>query len=295
MTDQASELRRLAGAYSARPTQVITVASGKGGVGKSSVALNTAIAMSRKGRRVLLIDTDFGFSNIDVMLGVSTRHDLLDVIRFDMDIRDIIEPGIEGVQFISGGSGVYELTQISEDQMMRIINNLKQLEDVADTILFDTGPGVSDNILRLIYASHETLLVTTPEPTAVVDAYALIKIVSERGNSRIRLVVNKADNAGEAAAVMDCIARIAQKNVNIQIDKLGYILRDINMQKAVRMQVPILVSYPHCTASANIVSIVSSMIQAPIKGPEITGFRSFLERFLTKNNAVFRGNESEVR
>jgi flagellar biosynthesis protein FlhG len=289
MTDQASELRKMANAYNARPTQVITVASGKGGVGKSSVALNTAIAMSRKGRRVLLIDTDFGFSNIDVMLGVSTRHDLLDVIRFDMDIRDIIEPGIEGVQFISGGSGVYELTQLNEDQMMRIINNLKQLEDVADTIIFDTGPGVSDNILRLIYASHETLLVTTPEPTAVVDAYALIKIVSERGNSRIRLVVNKADNAGEAAAVMDCIARIAQKNVNIQIDKLGYILRDINMQKAVRMQVPILVSFPHCTASANIDSIVSNLIQAPGRGAEIAGFRSFWERFLTKNKAVYPG------
>ena len=166
MIDQASELRKIAGEYDRKLTQVITVASGKGGVGKSSVALNMAIAMSRKGRRVLIIDMDFGFSNIDVMLGVSTRRDLMDVVQRDMDIRDIIEPGLEGVQFISGGSGVYELTQLNGDQLMRIVDNLKQLEDVADTIIFDTGAGASDNILQLIYASHKTLLVTTPEPTA---------------------------------------------------------------------------------------------------------------------------------
>jgi len=280
--DQASELRRIAGKYGRKPTQVITVASGKGGVGKSSVALNIAIGMSRKGRRVLIIDMDFGFSNIDVMLGVSTRRDLMDVIQHDMDIRDIIQPGLEGVQFISGGSGVYELTQLGGDQLMRIVDNLKQLEDIADTIIFDTGAGASNNILQLIYASHKTLLVTTPEPTAVVDAYALIKIASERGNAHMSLVVNKADNADEAAAVMDCIARIAQKNVNIRIDKLGCIMRDVNMQKAVRMQVPILVSFPHCRASANIDTIVANMIEAPMEMSERSGLRSFLERFLTK-------------
>ncbi len=283
MTDQASELRRIATESNSKPTQVITVASGKGGVGKSSVALNIAIAMSRKGRRVLIIDTDFGFSNIDVMLGVSTRHDLMDVIQRDMDIRDIIEPGLEGVQFISGGSGVYEMTQLDGGQLMRIVNNLKQLEDVADTIIFDTGAGASDNMLRLIYASNETLLVTTPEPTAIVDAYALIKIVGEKGSARMRLLINKADSAGEAATVMDCIARIAQKNVNVRIDKLGYIIRDINMQKAVRMQVPILVSFPHCLASTNIDSIVSKMVETPTGANERSGFRGFWERFLTKN------------
>ena len=283
MIDQASELRRIAGKCGGKPTRVITVASGKGGVGKSSVALNMAIAMSRKGRRVLIIDMDFGFSNIDVMLGVITRRDLMDVIRHDMDIRDIIQPGLEGVQFISGGSGVYELTQLSGDQLMRIVENLKRLEDVADTIIFDTGAGASDNILQLIYASHETLLVTTPEPTAVVDAYALIKIVSERGNAHMSLVVNKAHNEDEAAAVMDCIVRIAQKNVNVRIHKLGCIMRDVNMQKAVRMQVPILVSFPHCRASANIDSIVANMVEAPTEVSERAGLRSFLERFLTKN------------
>jgi len=294
MIDQASELRKMASAYNEKPMWVITVTSGKGGVGKSSVALNMAIAMSRRGRRVLIIDTDFGFSNIDVMLGVSTRYDLLDVIKQDIDIREIIEPGLEGVQFISGGSGVYELTQMDTDQLMRIVSNLKRLEDVADTIIFDTGAGVSDNMLRLIYASNETLLVTTPEPTAVVDAYALIKIVGEQGSARMRLVINKVDNAIEAGTVMDCITRIAVKNVSINIDKLGYIMRDANMQKAIRMQVPLLVSFPHSAASINIDGIVSNMLQTPAKAREKPGIRNFLERFLAKN-AIYRGNESAVK
>jgi flagellar biosynthesis protein FlhG len=285
MTDQASELRKLAVEQNLKPSRVITVTGGKGGVGKSSVALNIAISLSRKGHRVLIIDTDFGFSNIDVMLGVKTRHDLLDVVKQDLDIRDIIEQGLEGVQFISGGSGVYELTQLDGNELMHIVNNLKNLEDVADTVIFDTGAGVSDNILRLVYASHDTLVVTTPEPTAVVDAYALIKIIGEQGKSAgVRLIINKADNPSEAASVMDCIVRIAKKNLDVHVDKLGCIMRDVNMQKAIRMQVPILVSFPNCTASSNINGIASKLIKTSETEPERPGIRSFLDRFLAKNS-----------
>lgn len=289
MTDQASVLRTMAAERSGKQARVITVTSGKGGVGKSSVALNVAIALSRKGQRVLIIDSDFGFSNIDVMLGVSTKHDLLDVIKSGMDIRDIIEQGLEGVQFISGGSGVYEMTQLNADQLMRIVNNLKNLEDVADTIIFDTSAGVSENMLRLIYASHETLLVTTPEPTAVVDAYALIKIISEQGKSAgVSLIINKVSSPAEAASVMDCLVRISEKNVDMRIDRLGSIVRDTCMSKAIRMQVPMLVSFPNCAASANIDDIAARLIHAPEKQPEKHGFRNFLERFLSRS-AMYLG------
>ncbi len=284
MTDQANELRKLAGLPCTKPVRVITVTSGKGGVGKSSVALNMAIALSRKGHRVLIIDSDFGFSNIDVMLGVKTKYDLFDLIKRDMDIRDIIEQGLEGVQFISGGSGVYELTKLSEDELTGIVENLKKLEDVADTIIFDTGAGVSDNILRLVCASHDTLLVTTPEPTALVDAYALIKIISENGRKTgISLIINKVGSAAEADSVMNCLVRIAEKNVDVHIRKLGYIFRDISMQKAIRTQVPLMVSFPYCTASANIENIAAKLLDTSAKEPEKHGFRGFLERFLARN------------
>ncbi len=284
MTDQASGLRRLMGEQGEKSTRVITITSGKGGVGKSSIALNLAIALSRRGQRVLIFDTDFGLSNINVMLGVSTRYDLLDVIKRDMDICDVIEQGLEGVQFISGGSGVYELTQLGGEELMRIMNNLKALQDVADVILLDTGAGISDNILRMIYASHETLVVTTPEPTAVVDAYALVKIVSERGSgAQLSLIVNKAGSAAEAESVMDCLVRIAEKNVDTRLGKLGFVERDENMQKAIRTQVPILVSYPNSPASVNIETIASKLVKTPARAAEVPGFKGFLERFLGRS------------
>jgi flagellar biosynthesis protein FlhG len=287
--DQAEGLRMLAGTRNIRPTEIITVTSGKGGVGKSSLALNMAISLSRRGRRTLLIDTDFGFSNIDVMLGVKTRYDLLDVIKHQKAICDIIEHGLEGVQFVSGGSGVYELTRMNGRQLMGIIDNLISIGDIADTIIFDTGAGVSENMLRLIYASSETVIVTTPEPTAIVDAYALIKIISENvGKSKINLVLNKVASAREATSVMDGLVRIAKKNIDVNVSKLGYILRDDNMQKAIKMQVPILVSFPRCLASANIDSIAAKFLDLPEKEHGRPGILSFLEKFTGKSGEGIR-------
>ncbi len=279
MRDQAEGLRIMAGSCNSKSTEIITVTSGKGGVGKSSLALNMAISLSRGGKRPLIIDTDFGFSNIDVMLGVKTRYDLMDVIEQKKNICEVIEHGLEGVKFVSGGSGVYELTRLNGGQLMNVVDNLVTIEDIADTIIFDTGAGITDNMLRLIYASTETIVVTTPEPTAIVDAYALIKIISERVcNPNISLVLNKVASASEADSVMDGLVRVAKKNIDVNISKLGYIMRDGNMQKAIKMQVPILVSFPKCVASANINALSSKFLNIPAKGPGKPGILSFLEK-----------------
>lgn len=284
MTDQAQALRNMMHKQGNNSTQIITVTSGKGGVGKSSLALNMAISFSRKGKRVLIIDTDFGLSNIDVMLGVNTRYDLLDVVKHRRDLKDIIEEGLEGVRFVSGGSGVYELTTLSPKQLLLIISNLLVLDDLVDIIIFDTGAGISDNILRLIQASHETILVTTPEPTAVMDAYALIKIVSERSNkSKISLVLNKAENRREASAVMDGLIRIAKKYTDTDICKLGTVMRDESMTKAIKMQVPVLVSYPKSIASSNIDRLVLKYMNT-VGEQSKRGVASFLDRLLLRND-----------
>lgn len=281
MTDQAQSLRKMAIAQNNRPAKIITITSGKGGVGKSSLALNMAISLSRKGKRALIIDSDFGFSNIDVMLGVRTKYDLLDVLQQGMDIREIIEQGLEGVRFVSGGSGVYELTKLDEKQIMKVVGNLSCLEDMADTIIFDTGAGVNDNILRLVYASNETVIVTTPEPTSLVDAYALVKIISEKvGNTSISLVLNKTASYREAFTVADGFIRMVKKNLDLNIRSLGYIMRDDYMQKAIKMQVPILVSYPKCTASENIDALSERFLKrtAIADEPKKPGILSFLDR-----------------
>lgn len=283
MMDQAESLRRQMNALK-KKTKIVTVTSGKGGVGKSSLALNLGIALAKQGNRALIIDTDFGFSNIDVMLGVRTQHDLMDVIQRKKEIRDIIEVGLEGVQFIAGGSGVYELTQLSPDQLMYMVGSLLELENVCDTIIFDTGAGFSDNSLRLIHASHETILVTTPEPTAMVDAYALLKIIHERGVSpSVSLVLNKADDLREAESVMDGLIKIVEKNTAIKMRNLGAIARDINMQHAVKKQVPILVGHPRCMASMNINQIVHRFLNMQPAERRKLGLAVFLERLMAKN------------
>lgn len=285
MFDQAQVLRIMARKQKSKQTKIITVTSGKGGVGKSSLVINLAISLKRKGRRVLVIDTDFGFSNIDVMLGVKTKYDLMSVVSHNKDIKDIIEVGYEGVQFISGGSGVYELTKLSEQEVMNLVNSIKSLENIADTIIFDTGAGVSDNILRLITASDETILVTTPEPTAIVDAYALVKIISEEGISpNLSLVVNQADSPKDAQMASEGLTRIVKKNFNIDINKLGFITRDISMHRAITRQVPVLVSYPKSIASINIDTLAGRFLDIPAKQSGKTGIASFLEKFFAKKN-----------
>jgi flagellar biosynthesis protein FlhG len=288
MTDQAQNLRDMAKTVK-KPAKIITITSGKGGVGKSSLALNMAISLSRKGKRALIIDSDFGFSNIDVMLGVKTKYDLLDVIQQGMDIREIIEQGREGVQFISGGSGLYELTKLDGNQMMDIVGNLSCIEDIADTIIFDTGAGVNDNILRLVHASNETVIITTPEPTALVDAYALVKIIKEKVEEpTISLVLNKTSSLREALTVADGFIRMVNRNLDLNIRSLGYIMRDDYMQKAIKMQVPILVSYPKCTASENIDALSERFLKKTAFSAEQKkpGILSFLGRLGEKSKAT---------
>ena len=283
MMDQAEKLRMLMN-MKKKQMKIVTVTSGKGGVGKSSLALNMGIALNRRGHRALIIDTDFGFSNIDVMLGVRAKYDLMDVIQSRKNIREIIEVGLEGVQFISGGSGIYELTKLESPQLMRIMENVMSLESVSDTIIFDTGAGVNDNTLRLIHASHETILVTTPEPTAVVDAYALLKIVDSQGyQPNVNLVLNRVENVREATSVMDGLIRIVEKNTEIPMKKLGMISQDAYMLSAVKEQVPILISHPYCTASADINKLVNSFLNVSVPPRKKPGLAGFFDRFVTKS------------
>jgi flagellar biosynthesis protein FlhG len=282
MNDQAENLRILMENKNKPDSiNVITVTSAKGGVGKSSVALNFAIAMAKRGKRVLLVDMDFGLANIDVMLGVKPKYDLMNVIHDHMDIRNVVEEGLFGVKFVSGGSGVYELASMNLVQLNNVIRNLSRMDDIADTLIFDTGAGVNENIVRLVCASNDTFLVTNPEPTAIMDAYTLVKIVSRQEvKPHIRLVINKAEDEKEAMAAMTGFIRIAEKYTDMTIDELGYILRDDNMIKAVKAQVPLLVGAPRCTAAANIEKLTNRYLMTPDQ--QKPGLGGFWERLLGK-------------
>ena len=288
MLEQVSKLKELVKQQDCLPnTHVISVSSGKGGVGKTSFAVNFAIALSQRGKRVLVIDADFGLANIDVMLGVSVEHDLSSVISGEQDIRDVIVEGHHGVKFISGGSGVYDLITLDETKVLRLISQLSRLEDIADIILFDTGAGISDVILRLVRSSDEAFVITTPEPTAIMDAYALIKTVDRFDEKPpMRLIVNMVSTNKEGNEMLLGFARVVQKNMELVLDKMGFILSDPSVTQAVKAQVPLLVGYPNSPSSQNIQTIASKYLDIPYHATGSQGLVQFLSKLLKRRTEI---------
>lgn len=264
MSDQAQNLRDMMQLKRSRsmPARVITVTSGKGGAGKSMVAVNLAIELSRQGCRTTLVDADFGLSNVDVMLGVNAEYDLSHVLKGEKTIFEVVNEGHCGVGFISGGNGVQELLDLNETQVSDLIRGFLQLEDISDIIIIDTGAGLNDKILRLIASGAEMLLVTTPEPTSILDAYAVIKSI-DRLNCRpkIGLVINKAESIREALDTMDSFSRIVEKYTGMQAEKLGYIINDHQVVQAIKAQIPVVVSAPESVAAQNLAALARRVLE----------------------------------
>ena len=207
--DQAEQLRNIIKASSQpqRPlARVITVTSGKGGVGKSNTAINLAIQFRKMGQQVIILDADFGLANIEIMFGAVPKHNLCDLIYQGKSIRDIITWGPMDVGFISGGSGIAGMSNLSIDYLNYIIRNLVELDEMADTIIVDTGAGISDAVLEFLVASGEILLVTTPEPTSITDSYSLLKALNRHPRyssetTKVKVIANKVFSEAEAEAL----------------------------------------------------------------------------------------------
>ncbi len=293
MNDQAGALRRIVSNIKQQRTRtpgqgarVISVTSGKGGVGKTNFTVNLALALSKKGLRVLIVDADFGLSNVDVILGLNPEYDLSHVVRHQKDVRGIICDGPYGIRFISGGSGVQDLIRLSETQLTRIMDNLLQLEDIADVILFDTGAGITGHILKMIRASQEVVVVTTPEPTAIMDAYALIKTISTGiTDQRVRLVVNRADSDEEGRSTLSKIVAVVKLYLQLDVEELGYIPNDTAVAKAVRSQRPFVLSFPKSDAARSMEDIAWRVLD--LEPEEKAGLKDFLLRLVGRGG---RGN-----
>ena len=262
MTDQAQKLRELMGKR--QEIKVVTVTSGKGGVGKSSIAVNLAIALSRLGIRVLVVDADFGLANVDVMLGVTSKYNVSHFLRGEKGLHEIVQLGYEGVRFISGGSGVYELMKMDESQLRRLMEGLTRLDAPVDFIIIDTGAGINDNILQMVLASSETILVTTPEPTAILDAYAFVKTIDGKNRAHpIHIIMNKCDNRKEAQRVQDGFRAVVEKHLHKQINQLGAVMYDHDVPLSIKRQTPIIVSDPEGNTARSIVAIARALLDMP--------------------------------
>lgn len=285
MHDQAHRLRQIIAAREAgaSATRVVTIASGKGGVGKSNCALNLAIGLIRAGKRVIILDADIGFANIDVLLGLSVRRSLVDLYDCKTSIWDVLQEGPEGLQFIAGGTGLKDLLSLDENQLQYVIHQLQKLQGAADFILIDTGAGLNAQTLRLILSSDEVLVVTTPEPTALTDAYALIKLVANRTREiPLRLLVNRVSSPVEGKQTAEKIGLVAQRFLQLNLVHLGSILEDPMVAKAVKRQVPFLSLSPHSPASRSMQQVALRFLDINSENDQgHKGIRRFLQRMVS--------------
>ncbi len=254
--DQAEQLRKLVkqgGSQSKNLARVITVTSGKGGVGKSSISVNLAIELARMGKRVLIMDVDFGLANIEVMLGIRPEYNLADMMFRGKSLADIVIKGPEGIGFISGGSGIHELTRLTREQIVNLTMRLVELDEMADIVIIDTGAGIADAVLEFVSASTEVLLVATPEPTSITDAYALLKTLYRKSefsaeNTRIKMIANRVTAQNEGRELFEKINVVVTRFLKFGMDYLGDIPQDEQVSKAIIRQKPVVLSAPESGA-----------------------------------------------
>lgn len=241
-------------------TKVIAVASGKGGVGKSNFTVNLAIELSKLGNRVMILDADLGLANIDIILGINPKYNLTQVINEEKDIKDIITETEYGIKVIASGSGVKELVNLSNQQRQRFIEKISEIEDMVDVLLIDTGAGISKNTLSFIYASDYSFVITTPEPTALMDAYGLIKVTTlSKNNIPLKLVVNMCSSREEAKEIASRVILLSRRFLNTFVESFGYIYRDKNVLTSVMSQKPFSVLFPATKATECIKTIAKKV------------------------------------
>ncbi len=250
--DQAEALRnvvKLKKQENKPNARVITITSGKGGVGKSNVAVNLAVWMKKCGKRVIIFDADFGLANVEVMFGAAPRYNLSDVLYHGKRISDVITEGPMGIGFISAGTGIAGLNNLSPDQMETMVRSFAELDGLADIILIDTGAGISDQVLRMILASREVLLITTPDPSSLTDSYSLLKALYtnpafERKEIKISVLANRVLSEEEGRNVYEKLSSVVFQFLQGSVFYAGMIPQDTALEKAVRQQQPVSLYLP---------------------------------------------------
>lgn len=276
--DQASALRKLAAEKKEGkrvPTRTIAITSGKGGVGKTSLAVSLSIALAQDGKtKVTLLDADLGLANINVILGIIPQFNLYHVIKGKKKLRDIVIDVPEGIKIIAGASGFHQLANLDIKQRKEFIDEFQTIEG-DDFMIIDTGAGVSQNVLSFVVAADEVIVVTTPEPTAITDAYGIIKSIAAQTNDKvIKLIVNRVQSVSEAKRVAQRIINIAGQFLNIKIENLGFVFDDPMVPKSVRNQKPFIVGYPKSKSSVCVSLIADRIANRPseVKGGGLSSF-----------------------
>lgn len=267
--------------------RVVVVTSGKGGVGKSNLALGLSLALSKNGCKVMLLDADMGLANIDVILGFVPEYNLSHVLNNRKRLAEILQNGPAGLQIISGASGMEELANLDDVSLNRIFKETISLTKDLDFLFVDTGAGISNQVMAFALAADEVIVVTTPEPTALTDAYGVIKVLNyHQGQGQLKLVVNMARSREEGQKTADKLLTVTREFLGREVKLLGIVPCDINVQKAVCKHSPYIIAYPSSPASLSTMRIALNLGDLPDKPPR--GIQGFLEGFFS----FFRGSVS---
>ncbi len=245
--------------------QIIAITSGKGGVGKTNIVANLGYALGRFGKRVLIFDADLGLGNLDVLLGITPEFNLSHVIRGEKRLDEIVVSGPGRLKILPAASGMNELTELTREGRYLIFSQLADFIKDFDIMLIDTAAGISSNVLYFNINADEILVVATPEPTSITDAYALMKVLSVKYDSRqFKLVVNSASSESEADDVFRQICLVADRFLNVEIEYYGGIVLDENLRRGVRRQQVVSEMAPLTKASRNFAALAKRIAQAPV-------------------------------
>lgn len=287
--DQAEQLRIIKASQQTHPlARVITVTSGKGGVGKSNTAINLAIQFRKMGKKVIILDADFGLANIEIMFGAVPKHNLYDLIYQGKKIQDIITWGPMEVGFISGGSGIAGMANLNRDYLNYIIQNLAQLDAIADIIIVDTGAGISDAVLEFLVASGEIILVTTPEPTSITDSYSLLKALYRHprfheDSTKVKMLANRVEKEAEGQILFRKLNAVVERYLKIPMTYLGCVPQDTLLSKAVMQQLPVSLQNPEAKSSQAYQRIAARLLGAEeTKRQPMRGMAAFFSHMISR-------------
>lgn len=289
--DQAEQLRnviKLRNQNNLQTARVITITSGKGGVGKSNVTVNLAVSFRKAGKRVIIFDADFGLANVEVMFGTIPKHNLSDLIYQGKKMREIITPGPMDIGFISGGSGVIGLNNLYMEQIQYLIKSLSELNELADVILIDTGAGISDQVLEFVMASPEVLMVTTPEPSSLTDAYSLLKALYRNPNfvsngTKIRVISNKVMSNEEGVSVYEKLNSVVEQFLHGSLDYLGMVPQDAALERSVRAQKPVSLNAPNSPSAKAFEVLAGNLLNGTHNEVQVRwGISQMFSNFLTR-------------
>ncbi len=288
--DQATNLRNIIKQQNQKElsnARIIAVTSGKGGVGKSNTSINLALHYQRKGKKVVILDADFGLANVEVMFGVIPKYNLSDVIFKGMDIKDIITEGPEGVGFVSGGSGIAKLVNLDKEQVRRLVTKMTQLEEIADVVIIDTGAGISDSVMEFLTASPELILVTTPEPTSITDSYSLLKALTmnkgfNNNVTKVMMLANRVSSETEGKNLFEKLSAVVGRFLNINLVYAGCVPMDDAVVKAVMAQKPVSIMYPNSDAAKAYERLADTIENGYTEEQKYIGIRGFFRNVFAK-------------